>query len=296
MRVIVLGASAGGGLPQWNCGCPNCIDARAGNIPCLSQSSVAVSANGSDWVILNASPDIRDQCKNIPALFPTDLRASPIRAVVLTNGDIDHIGGLLILREKTAFDVYATQDILEVLKENTLFSALDPELVNRFSIKLGVDFNPTPDLTITAFPVPGKVPLFRETDVVETELISEYTIGLSIHSGGKHFIYTPGCARIDQDLADRIATADLAFFDGTLWENEEMTRMGAGVKTGKRMGHVSISGKDGSMDKLSRLTKPQRVFIHINNTNPILQPKSKERKIVEDAGWTVAQDGMEFSI
>lgn len=294
MRIIVLGVAAGGGVPQWNCGCRNCADARAGRIPRLSQSSIAVSGDGGSWAILNASPDIREQFARTPALHPRSLRGSPIASVVLTNGDVDHVAGLLTLREKTPFDLYATPEILEALAANPIFGVMDAELVARRPVALG-DRIETAGLTIETFPVPGKVPLYQEAGEVKTEEIGETTIGLRLSANGGTAVYIPGCAAAPDDLLARMEGADLVMFDGTVWENEEMPRLGAGAKTGKRMGHMAMSGPEGSMARLAGLSA-RKVYLHINNTNPVLQPDGPERREAEAAGWTVAVDGMEIEL
>lgn len=289
---MILGAAAGGGVPQWNCGCRNCIDARAGRIPALTQSSIAVSADGVRWVVLNASPDIREQLARTPALHPGDLRGSPIRAVLLTNGDVDHVAGLLTLREKTPFDLYATHEIHGAVAANPIFAVMDQALVRRRSVALGQNVE-VEGLDIDVFAVPGKVPLYQESGEVKTEEIGETTIGLMIRAGRKALAYVPGCAAVPDDLVERLADADLILFDGTVWQNDEMPRAGVGPKTGKRMGHIAMSGPGSSIERLSGL-KADKVFIHINNTNPVLQPDGPERAMVAAAGWLVALDGMEF--
>lgn len=294
MRFLVLGASAGGGLPQWNCGCRNCDDARAGKIPASGQSSLAVSLDGRDWAVLNASPDIRQQMLDNPAMHPRALRHTPVASVLLTNGDIDHIAGLLSLREQTPFTLYATGDILDVLAQNRIFDAVNREKVARARVTLGTDIPLLPGLTARLFAVPGKVPLFMEGEAVQTDLIGEQTVGVRLEGGGTVAYYIPGCAEVTADLLDRIKEADHLFFDGTLWDDDEMIRTGTGIKTGRRMGHIPISGPDGSLAKLAQL-KAAKTFIHINNTNPILQPDSPERAEVLAAGWTIAQDGQEVT-
>ncbi|MEM8578468.1 MAG: pyrroloquinoline quinone biosynthesis protein PqqB [Pseudomonadota bacterium] len=295
MHMIVLGAAAGGGLPQWNCGCQNCDDARAGRIPAMTQSSVAVSADGAAWVLLNASPDIRAQLGATPALHPKTLRGSPIRGVVLTNGDIDHIAGLLTLREKTPFDVYATAAGLEILDGNAVFNVLDASLVTRRDMPLETPFSPAPGLTLTPFAVPGKVALFLEGDVLNLEEVGEQTVGLMIEAGGKRVAYIPGCAKVPDDLLARAAGADLVMFDGTVWHNDDMARTGTGEKTGARMGHLPLKGDGGSMSRWQNHTG-RKMLIHINNTNPILQPNGPERAEVLNAGWEIAFDGMEITL
>jgi len=295
MKFLVLGAAAGGGLPQWNCGCPNCIDARAGRIPPSSQSSLAVSAGEGGWSVLNASPDLRAQMQASPSLHPRALRDSPLRSVLLTNGDIDHIAGLLTLREQTPFTLFATREILGVIAENRVFDALSAEKVTRTRIALNQDFELHPGLTARLFPVPGKPPLFMEGEIVLTDLMGELTVGVRLTDGEKVAYYIPGCAEVTDALLDQLADADQLFFDGTLWDDDEMIRTGTGVKTGRRMGHVSISGPEGSLARLSGLNC-RKTYIHINNTNPIWRPDGPERAIVLENGWSIAADGMEIEL
>lgn len=294
---LVLGAAAGGGLPQWNCGCRNCNAARDGSISAASQSSVAFSGNGADWAILNASPDIRYQIAAAPPLHPTGPRDSPISSVVLTNGDIDHVAGLLTLREKQAFRLFTTSAIAEVLDENPIFRALDPQFVTRQIVELGADVEIAPGLIAELFAVPGKVPLYMEEgDDVDTELEGEQTVGVKLSAGGDTAFYLPGCAKVTSDLAARLTDAPLVFFDGTVWENDEMIRLGVGAKTGARMGHMSMDGPNGSMAAFAPLNVARKIFVHMNNTNPVFDPASPERKRVEAQGWEVAYDGMEVAL
>jgi pyrroloquinoline quinone biosynthesis protein B len=295
-RTCILGAAAGGGLPQWNCGCKNCELARLGEIPAQSQSSVACSVNGSDWAILNASPDIRDQMAKTRSLHPTDLRVSPLKSVLLTNGDIDHVAGLLTLREQQPFDLFATQDIHDVLAANPIFAALKPELVVRRTIALGVPFQLITDLTATLFSVPGKVPLYLEGEVVQTDLEGEQTVGVHLQGAGRDVFYIPGCAAFKPDLKARLAGADMVMFDGTLWRDDEMVTSGLSQKTGQRMGHMSMSGPEGSIAAFDGMAVTRKVFVHMNNTNPVLRPASAEKAEAEAAGWTIAQDGMEIDL
>lgn len=295
-RAQVLGAAAGGGLPQWNCGCENCNLARSGKIPAQSQSSLALSANGRDWTILNASPDIRDQMLGAAALHPTDLRRSPLHSVLLTNGDIDHIAGLLTLREQQEFALFATPEIHRVLAENPVFAALNPHFVNRVAIDLDETVEIAPGLSAQLFPVPGKVPLYLEDAEVQTDLVGEQTVGVHLSADGKNVFYIPGCAAMRDDLQARLEGADMVFFDGTLWRDDEMVRAGLSQKTGRRMGHMSMSGPDGSIAAFKDITVKQKIFVHMNNTNPVFRPESKEREEAETAGWIVACDGMELEI
>ncbi len=295
-RAHILGAAAGGGLPQWNCGCENCNLARAGIIPPQSQSSVAFSANGKDWAILNASPDIRDQMARANVLHPTDLRVSPLQSVLLTNGDIDHVAGLLTLREQQRFQMFATSEIHRVIADNPIFAALNPDFVTRTSITLDQEFELATDLTARLFAVPGKVPLYLEGDTVQTDLEGEQTVGVHLQAEGKNVFYIPGCSTMTPDLRARIDGADMVMFDGTLWQDDEMVTAGLSQKTGQRMGHMSMSGADGSIAAFAEIAVKQKVFVHMNNTNPVLRPSSDQKKTAEAAGWTVSHDGMELTI
>ncbi|MBT3142374.1 pyrroloquinoline quinone biosynthesis protein PqqB [Phaeobacter gallaeciensis] len=295
MQFLVLGAAAGGGLPQWNCGCPNCNDARTGKIPSASQSSLAVSVDGNNWAVLNASPDIRMQMQACPRMHPRSLRDTPISSVLLTNGDIDHIAGLLSLREQTPFTLFGTSEILDLLTANRVFDAVNAEKVSRRSVAIGASFMMLSNLEAQVFPVPGKVPLFMEGETVKTDLVGEQTVGVRLSDGTHVAYYIPGCAEVTEDLLTTIEDADQLFFDGTLWQDDEMIQSGTGVKTGQRMGHISISGPDGSIAQLAHL-KARKTFIHINNTNPVWQPNSPERAFVLENGWDIAADGMEIAL
>ncbi|MDD9717399.1 pyrroloquinoline quinone biosynthesis protein PqqB [Dinoroseobacter sp. PD6] len=294
-RAHILGAAAGGGLPQWNCGCDNCNLARSGTIPPQTQSSLAVTADGTSWAILNASPDIRGQLAHTPALHPTGLRDLPLRAVLVTNGDIDHVAGLLTLREMQPFRLFATAGIHQVLAENPIFNAVNATVVPRETIALDAPFELVPGLTATLFPVPGKVPLYLEGETVETDLIGDQTVGVRLQALDSTAYYIPGCALLTDDLRARLDGADTLFFDGTLWADDEMVRAGLGKKTGKRMGHMSMSGPDGSIAAFEGLSIRQKIYVHMNNTNPVLRPSSAEKAQAEAAGWIIGQDGMEVS-
>lgn len=294
LHVLILGAAAGGGLPQWNCGCAMCDAARRGEIPSLTQSSVAASADGETWALVNASPDLRAQLGATPKLWPTGPRRSPIGAVLVTNGDIDHVAGLLTLREKQPFRLLATPEVHAVLAANPIFQALDPGLVPREPVRPGTPVALAPGLSATLFPVPGKVPLYLEAGDVVTDAEGEFTVGVELAAGTARAVYIPGCARMTPALADRLRGAALVFFDGTLWRDDEMIAAGLGGKTGRRMGHMPIDGPDGTLATFADLDVARKVFVHLNNSNPVLDPRTPERAAVEAAGWTVARDGMEF--
>lgn len=293
MKIIILGAAAGGGLPQWNCGCANCGAARAGRIPSMTQSSVAVSADGRDWAVLNASPDIRVQMAATPALHPTGPRVMPLRSVMVTNGDIDHVAGLLTLRESQPFDLFATAAIHDALAQNPMLSALRADMVTRRTVVADQTVDLCPGLTATLFAVPGKVPLYQEGAVVETGLIGETTVGVELRAGGRRALYIPGCAEMPGWLTDRIAGADALLFDGTLWEDDEMIRMGLGQKTGRRMGHMAARD---TIEALRDTPIGRRIFVHLNNSNPLTDPGSAQSAEASARGWQIARDGMEITL
>jgi pyrroloquinoline quinone biosynthesis protein B len=297
MRIIVLGSAAGGGFPQWNSACA--VGARAWRrdpaARWRSQCSLAVSADAERWVLLNASPDLRQQILATPALHPQAApRHSPIAAVVLTNGDIDHIAGLLSLRESQRFELYATGAILEVLAANPIFDALDPAYVARHRLALDEPVEMA-GLAITPFAVPGKVALYLERGEPAIGE-GEDTVGLEVRAGERCFFFVPGCARVTPALAARLEGAPLLFFDGTLWTDDEMLRSRTGSKTGTRMGHISVFGPEGSLAAFASLPVGRKIYIHINNTNPMLLDDSPERAAALAAGWEVAYDGMEVSL
>ncbi|MDH7786520.1 pyrroloquinoline quinone biosynthesis protein B [Ochrobactrum sp. 19YEA23] len=297
-RAIVIGAAAGGGLPQWNCGCENCRLARLGfpdGIAPQTQSSLAVTSDGDSWALLNASPDIRQQLINTPALHPRALRDNPIKTVLLTNGDIDHIAGLLTLREKQSFRLVMTAAIRDILAANPIFTALDPAFVTQEIVALNEPFMLVPGIEVRLFSVPGKVPLFMEGENPDTALEGEQTVGVELVTAKHRVYYIPGCAVVRDDLKARIAGADILYFDGTLFTDDEMIQSGTGIKTGRRMGHISMSGDDGSLKALADVAVDRKIYVHINNTNPVWRD-GPERKLVEDSGFEIAFDGKEIAL
>jgi pyrroloquinoline quinone biosynthesis protein B len=295
LRIIVLGAAAGGGLPQWNCGCRNCQRARdpSSALRPQTQSSLAVTLDGEAWAIFNASPDLRQQLNDTHALQPRGLRDTPIRSVVLTNGDIDHLAGLLVLREKQSFTVHATRAVAKTIDDNAVFRVLDPMMVSRHTISLEEPFFPLPGLEARLFSVPGKVPLYLEDGEPDLDVEDEQTVGLELRTGTTRAYYVPGCGGLPDALKARFDDADALFFDGTLFCDDEMISTGTGQKTGRRMGHIPIGGESGSLEALRPLRIARKIYVHINNTNPIWQP-GPERDSVERAGFEVGYDGMEI--
>ena len=298
MRAIILGSAAGGGVPQWNCRCPVCRLAWAGDprVRHRTQSSLAVSIDGRTWLVINASPDVRQQIAATPALHPREgLRHSPIEAVLVTNGDVDHIAGLLSLRERQPFRLYASGETLSALNDNRVFDVADRRVAPREAVALNEGFEPLAGLTADLFAVPGKAPLWLEGENPIVGQATEATVGVMLEAGGKRIAYVPGCAAVTDAVRERIAGVDLLLFDGTVYRDDELALSGVGEKTGRRMGHVPMWGPDGSIETLADCPAGRRVFIHINNTNPTLIEGSDERRAVEAAGWTIGHDGMAFA-
>jgi len=303
MLAVVLGAAAGGGFPQWNSNATSCRRARSGDPAARprTQASAAVSADGDRWFLLNASPDLKQQIESTPALLPREgKRSSPIAGVVLTGGDVDAIAGLLVLRERQPLVIYSTQRIKSVLDANPIFGVLADDIVERRTVPLGrrVALNGAggvaSGLEIELFPVPGKVPLYLEADDAPPITEGEETVGALVTDGEARLYFVPGCARMTPALERRLDGADVLLFDGTLWTDDEMIRAGIGAKTGRRMGHMSVSGPDGTMAAFANLAIGRKILIHINNSNPVLLDDSPERKAATAAGWEVAYDGMEI--
>ncbi len=312
LKAIVLGAAAGGGFPQWNSAAPGCLRARAGDplAKPRTQASLAVSGDGGErWLVLNAAPDIAAQIAATPALHPRPapgrIRHSPIAAVAVTGAEADTIVGLLTLRERHGFGLYAGAKGLAAIAANPIFSILDPALVPRRELPLDetialADGEGRPlGLQLEAFAVPGKVALFQEQAGADPGRADEGdTIGLRITADGsdRALFFIPGCAEVTPALRQRIAGAACLLFDGTLYRDDEMILAGAGPKTGKRMGHISVGGPQGAIAALADVPVERRIFIHINNTNPILLADSAEHAAVRAAGWEIAEDGLEISL
>ena len=307
LEAVVLGSAAGGGFPQWNSNALACRRARAGEKTAVprTQASLAVSANRCDWFVLNASPDLRLQIEATPELHPREgLRSSPITGVVVPGGDVDAVAGLLHLRERHRFSVYAPARVLAVIAANPIFDVLAPDCVERVELPLNerIELAGTAGpsgIAVIAFAVPAKVPLYLETAGKDSGIAEEGdAVGLQIFDSGsgKSFFFIPGCAAMTDRLRRRLTGSELVFFDGTLWRDDEMIRLGIGNKSGRRMGHISMSGDDGAIAAFRDLNVKRRVFIHINNSNPVLLDDSSERQLAEAAGWEIAYDGMEVSL
>jgi pyrroloquinoline quinone biosynthesis protein B len=304
MRAIVIGSAAGGGFPQWNCGCPNCVGVRAGREDLLArtQDSLAVTSNGERYVLVNASPDILAQIKATHELWPRSPRHTPIGAIILTNGDMDHVLGLFSLRESQPFALYATPPVWAGLEASVLIRTLkrfegqvvfrpleigrEIELADAAGEKLGLRVRP--------FAAPGKLPVHLMGRAKESP---EDNVGLSLRDSGlpdahaPAIAYAAACATLEGiDLSGHAAV----LFDGTFYREDELVRLGLSKAVAKDMAHMPISGESGSIAGLASL-EARKIFTHVNNTNPILARDSEERRAVDAAGWEVAFDGMEIT-
>ncbi|MBR0752256.1 pyrroloquinoline quinone biosynthesis protein PqqB [Bradyrhizobium jicamae] len=306
LRIVVLGAAAGGGVPQWNCGCDVCRKARS-DYPELqsTQASIAFSRDGAHWFLVNASPDLRQQLIATPQLHPKagELRHTPIAGVILTNSEIDAVTGLLSMREGSPFAIYAHERVLSILKSNSIFNVLSEKNVKRIAIDVDRAFEPAlPDgspsgIEVLPFEVPGKGAWYLEGKAhpAGADGVGD-TLGLRIadKASGKYFYFLAACARVTDDVRQRITGAPLVFFDGTVWRDDELIVAGLGNKTGQGMGHIAMSGDHGAIESLAALDIGRKVFLHINNSNPALLGTSAERKATERAGWQIPSDGTEI--
>jgi pyrroloquinoline quinone biosynthesis protein B len=297
VRFLVLGSAAGGGFPQWNCLCPNCRlawerDPRAER---RSQASLAVSRDGQNWILLGASPDLRQQILETPALQPRHApRHTPIRGVYLLNGDIDNIAGLLVMREMQPFTIWGSEATLAHVSGG-VFAAVNAKFCPRTRVFLDERLDTGLGFTLTPFAVPGKIPLYMEPNADSALALGvegETTVGLEIEGDGRRAYYIPSCARMTGALRARLDGADLLFFDGTTYEDDEMIRLGLSHKTAWRMGHMAMNGARGTIAELAGVRVGEKYFIHVNNSNPALCRGAPERERVEAAGWRVAHDGL----
>jgi pyrroloquinoline quinone biosynthesis protein B len=306
MLIRVLGSAAGGGFPQWNCGCPNCRGVRAGDSHVISrtQECVAVSTDSAQWFLLNCSPEIRQQIESFPPLHPRGPRHSPIAAILLTNGDLDHCLGLLSLRESHPLVIYATDRLRRGFTDgNVLYRTLDrfPGQVTWRALKLGreeelADVEGCPSgLLVEAVAMVGKLPIHLEADGTSDP---EDSVGFRIRerATGRILAYLSGVGAVTDAVRHAVKDADCVFFDGTFWSSDELPGLGLGTKRAEQMAHLPVGGPDGSLARLHGLAAPRRIFIHVNNSNPLLRDDSPERATVEAAGWEVARDGMEVRI
>ena len=305
MILRILGSAAGGGFPQWNCGCPNCRGVRVSTVRARarSQECVAVSADGAAWLLLNCSPEIRAQIESYPALHPRGLRHCPIAAIVLTNGDLDHCLGLLSLRESHPLVLYATEPVRRGFVEgNVLYRTLErfPGQTTWRPLKLGreesvADVEGRPlGLTVEPLSAPGKPPIHLEPAPADPE----HNIGVRIRepATGRVVAYFSAAAGLTGEMRRAVEDADAVFFDGTFWSSDELPALGLGTKRAEDMAHLPVGGPDGSLARLADLKARRRIYIHVNNTNPMLREDSPQHAAVTAAGWELAWDGMEVRL
>lgn len=309
MHIEILGSAAGGGFPQWNCNCPNCRSVRAGTLrgKGRTQTQVALSNDDASWFLLNAAPDLRLQIEACQPLHPRSSgRHSLISGVLLTGADLDQITGLLSLRELQPFRIYCTPSIRSILQEqNNVFAMLNrvPAQVEWAEIKAGQSFplqaisGNRSGLHCEVFSIGSRYPVYVCREQASRLVPEEASLGLIIESSsGKRLAYLPAVSAIDEELLRNMETADALLFDGTFWSDDELIQVQGSGTTAREMGHVPVSGADGSLQKLAGLRRPRKIFIHVNNTNPMLDESSPEYREVRAAGWEIAEDGWRLDL
>jgi len=310
MRIKVLGSAAGGGFPQWNCGCSNCNRLRAGQLKggARTQAQVAVSLTPSRWLLLNASPDLRQQLLRDPDFAPThQTRSTPIHGVVLTSADVDCVLGLLHLREFEPLHIYSTEGVRRVLtEENSLFRTLERSAppVAWNTLPLGhptpISFGGAPggntSLCCRAVPLHGEFPDYVSGRLRNSLPKQEAVIGLELTEGAKRLFYAPSLPSHGEEWKRSLADSQLALLDGTFWTDNELIDVRGGGKTAREIGHVPLSGTGGLLEQAEGSQNVRRILIHLNNTNPVLDEASEANRMLREAGWQVAWDGMEFTL
>ncbi len=304
MQVKILGSAAGGGFPQWNCACPNCHAVRGGQFrgKARPQTQVAVRTHDGPWFLLGASPDLRSQIESSPDLHPAWMRRnSPISGVVLASADLDHVLGLLLLRELQPLRVRATESVIKILRdENSMFRMLNRVrgLVKWQTIRAGEPFtlqSLTGDggaIRCSAVAVSSYTPAYATQQESE-----EAVVGLILtSSSGATLGFFPQLAQLTPELKGLFATLDSLLLDGTFWSDDELIRLQGFGQCAQEMGHIPVGGDDGTLRQLAGLSTPRKMYIHINNTNPMLNEASAEHRAVRDAGWELAEDGCDFTL
>lgn len=314
MRVKVLGSAAGGGFPQWNCACSNCFAVRTGTFHgrARTQTQLAFSVNSKEWFLLNASPDLRAQILASPELAPPQgSRRSPVAGVFLTSADADTVTGLLHLRESTPLSIFSTPAVQRILKEeNSLFRVLNratPPAQWR-GISAQAQLGPDTDGNLSgdaagdssfrcsSIWLGGYYPDYLSCALRSKLATQESNVGLLLEHGDKRLFFAPSVARFSDELKKLAESSDLVFLDGTFWSDDELIRATGSGKSARDIGHVPLSGEDGLLQEFSKNAHGRRILIHINNTNPILDEESAEHRLVREAGWEIAHDGMEFTL
>ncbi len=308
MFVNLLGSAAGGGFPQWNCGCRNCSAFRAGTFhgKPRTQTQVAVSSDGASWFLLNASPDLRLQIESTAQLHPqTKGRSSPIAGVVLTSADIDAVAGLLSLRELQPLQVYCTLSLRRILRDdNSMFTMLNRtrhqaswiEILQNDEFQLATATGADSALLCRAISIRSQYPVYVSPSLRTRLSPSEASLALFLSSGVSTLGFVPATPHIDDPLLDLLDQCDVILFDGTFWTDDELIKIQGRGATAKEMGHIPVSGPDGSLRRLANLKKPRKIYLHINNTNPMLDESSPEYREVRDAGWEIAEDGRQIQL
>ena len=302
MLVRILGSAAGGGFPQWNCNCAGCQSTRGGDINARqrTQSSLAVRAANGSWFLINASPDVRQQLERLRDEVPNSVRSSPIAGVLLSDGEIDHTAGLMILRESDEpLQIYGTNAVRQGLTEGfSLLRVLKNYCgVNWVNIepgsKVNLSNNDDNGLEVEVFSLPSKPPKYMRSSVPAE---GNWVVGFTFRDSGGVVTYAPALAELSDSILERFENSDCILVDGTFWQDNELIGMGTSTRTARMMGHLPLSGDDGSLIRLSKLSSKRKIFTHINNTNPMLIANSTERKIVEAAGMEVAYDGLTIEL
>jgi pyrroloquinoline quinone biosynthesis protein B len=300
-RFKLLGTAAGGGTPQWNCTCNLCeLSRRHPKIlePRL-QLQAAMSADGESWFLLNASPDLRVQIEANSELQPVPARGNrntPIQAIILTSADLDQVLGLLLLREFQPLTVYATALVRRTLEANSFFRMLErvPNQLIWHEIIPGETFAVgASGILCTPVPLAGSLPFYAKE--LDTHERGQASLGLVLACEGRRIAYTPTLPEITDDLLAIYRSCDTVLVDGTFWSNAELTQTHTGTPLARAIGHIPLSGEDGIIALLAEINVPRRVFVHLNNTNPVLDPRSPERKAAVEAGWQIGYDGWQLT-
>ena len=305
MRVKILGSAAGGGFPQWNCACPNCCAVRNNQFPGKSrlQTQAAVSSDGVTWFLLGASPDLRFQIESNPELHPScGIRSSPIAGVILASADLDHALGLLLLREFQPFHIWATESVTEILRGgNTMFAMLNrvEDQVRWNTVHSGHGFElrtvtgQDSGITCRTVGLSSRSPFYANG----AQHSQETVLGLVLTSrGGKSLGFFPQLPMLTTELKNLFSELDYLLLDGTFWSDDELIQLHTSTQSAREMGHIPVAGEEGTLRQLSGVTKPRKMYIHINNTNPMLNEASAENRTVRENGWDLAEDGWQLTL
>lgn len=295
----LLGTAAGGGFPQWNCACALCDLSRRDPVRCTPRLQLqAVVRSPGRNVLLNAGPDLRVQIEATPTLQPRPehgRRNTPIASIVLTSADLDQVLGLLLMREFQPLRVYATPLVRQVLEANSFFRMLErvPQQLTWITMQPGEPFELLPGVRCTAIPMSDDLPYYAKSFAANAEP-GQAVVGLVLASEERKVVYTPAVGHISEALYREYAAADAIAVDGTFWSDDELQRAQPGTPLARAIGHIPMSGEEGMMAQLAELRGPHKVFVHLNNTNPVLDRQSDERKAVLAGGWEIAEDGWEL--